>query len=151
MKTLLFLILTFWGMMTYGQEVPTKHINVRENIGLEGYDPVSYFDGTPQLGEPSIEVEHNGVNYHFLNSVNKTKFTKNPDAYLPEYGGWCAYAMGENGEKVEVNPETFKIIDNQLYLFYNKYFNNTLKTWNKNETELKRKADIHWEKILQEG
>ena len=49
--------------------------------------------------------------------------------------------------KVEINPETFKIIDGKLYLFYNAYFNNTLKIWNKEEMSLKVKADNNWKKI----
>ena len=71
-------------------------------------------------------------------------FLKNPSKYEPQYGGWCAYAMGSAGEKVEINPETFKIIDGKLYLFYNAYFNNTLKSWNKEETKLKSQADTNW-------
>ena len=57
--------------------------------------------------------------------------------------------MGAKGTKVEVDPETFKIINGKLYLFYNKYLNNTLTTWNKNEADLKSKADANWQKIYQ--
>jgi hypothetical protein len=57
--------------------------------------------------------------------------------------------MGAKGEKVSIDPETFKIIDNKLYLFYNRFFNNTLQDWNKNETALKQKADQSWKKIIQ--
>ena len=71
-----------------------------------------------------------------------------PEKYEPAYGGWCAYAMGNSSEKVEVDPETFKIIGGKLYLFYNFYFNNTLKSWNKNETGLKTKADGNWNKFI---
>jgi hypothetical protein len=56
--------------------------------------------------------------------------------------------MGSAGEKVEINPETFKIIDGKLYLFYNAYFNNTLKSWNKAEASLKAKADANWKKFI---
>jgi hypothetical protein len=52
--------------------------------------------------------------------------------------------MGAKGEKVEIDPETFKIIDGKLYLFYNAYFNNTLTSWNKDEKNLKAKADKNW-------
>ena len=55
--------------------------------------------------------------------------------------------MGENGEKVSINPETFKIVNGKLYLFYNKFFNNTLKDWNENESELKQKAEKNWTKF----
>jgi len=64
---------------------------------------------------------------------------KNPAGYEPQYGGWCAYAMGANGEKVEIDPGTFKIVDGKLNLYYNAFFNNTLKSWNKDEVNLKKK------------
>ena len=65
--------------------------------------------------------------------------------------GWCAYAMGAKGEKVEVDPETFKIVDGKLYLFYNKFFNNTLESWNKDEARLRSNADKNWSKIIQQS
>jgi hypothetical protein len=55
--------------------------------------------------------------------------------------------MGAKGEKVSVDPETFKLLNGKLYLFYNSYFNNTLKSWNKDEENLKKKADQNWNKI----
>jgi hypothetical protein len=67
----------------------------------------------------------------------------------PAYGGWCAYAMGSTGEKVSVDPKTFKIVNGRLNLFYNRFFNNTLDDWNKDEVNLKKKADFKLaEKIL---
>ena len=68
--------------------------------------------------------------------------------YEPQYGGWCAYAMGTSGEKVKVDPETFKIIDGRLFLFYNAFFNNTLNSWNKDEKNYHTKADQNWKTIL---
>lgn len=56
--------------------------------------------------------------------------------------------MGASGEKVDIDPDTFKIIDNKLYLFYNAFFNNTLKSWNKDEVGLKKKADTSWKKFI---
>ncbi|CAN5522902.1 hypothetical protein BH10BAC1_BH10BAC1_15570 [soil metagenome] len=55
--------------------------------------------------------------------------------------------MGATGEKVEVDPETFKIVNGKLYLFYNSYFNNTLSKWNKDEKNLNKTADVNWAKI----
>ncbi len=75
-------------------------------------------------------------------------FAANPTRFEPQYGGWCAYAMGASGDKVDVDPETFKIVNDKLYLFYNKFFNNTLKSWNKDESNLKSKADVNWTKFI---
>ncbi len=126
----------------------TKHYNLENKVAIQGYDPVAYFKQSKALkGKKEIAVNHQGVIYYFSSQENKTAFEKKPAAYEPQYGGWCAYAMGENGEKVEINPTTFKIIDNKLYLFYNAYFTNTLKSWNKDEVNLKKKADTNWKKL----
>ena len=77
-------------------------------------------------------------------------FQANPEKFEPQYGGWCAYAMGHDGSKVEVDPETFKIINGKLFLFYNRFFNNTLKTWNQDESKLHAQADANWQKILKQ-
>ena len=51
------------------------------------------------------------------------------------------------GEKVEVDPKTFKVVNGKLFLFYNAFFNNTLPKWNKDEKSLNKKADENWIKI----
>ena len=127
--------------------VRQKNFNLSKGLAIEGYDPVSYFKGRPEKGTVAFSLMQDGVTYRFANQDDLNKFKQNPSAYEPQYGGWCAYAMGSSGEKVEVDPETYKIIGGRLYLFYNKYFNNTLKTWNKNEAALKAKADANWQKI----
>jgi len=134
---------------SYGQDnLRKKQFNLRENIALTGYDPVSYFDGKPAEGEKDIKGEYRGVIYQFKSQANLAKFKINPEKYEPAYGGWCAYAMGENGEKVKIDPETFKIIDGKLFLFYNFWGNNTLSKWNKDEKILKGQGDKNWERIF---
>jgi len=124
------------------------HFNVKNGIAMEGYDPVSYFDGKPMEGKSTIKFTHKGVAYLFLSQGNLNKFKASPDKYEPAYGGWCAYAMGANGEKVKIDPETFKILDGKLYLFYNFWGNNTLTDWQKDEKKLKEAADRNWDKFV---
>lgn len=125
-----------------------KNFNLEKGLAIQGYDPVAYLKQSKATkGSADIATTYEGVTYHFSSAENKNAFIKNPSAYEPQYGGWCAYAMGKSGDKVEVNAETFKILDGKLYLFYNKYFNNTLKNWNKDEANLKVKADANWQKI----
>ena len=126
-----------------------KHFNLEKGIAIDGYDAVAYFNSNKAIkGDKNLAVYHQGATYRFSSVENKEAFKKNPSGYEPQYGGWCAYAMGKNGEKVSVDPETFKIINGKLYLFYNKAFNNTLKSWNKNEPILKTNADANWTKIF---
>jgi hypothetical protein len=134
----------------YGQsdEIRKQHFNVKRNVALEGYDPVSYFDGSPLEGDPDIKFVYKNITYQFASAGNQAKFKLDPEKYEPAYGGWCAYAMGESGEKVKIDPETFKILDGKLYLFYNFWGNNTLDDWKKNEKKLKEAADHNWKNIV---
>ncbi len=99
-------------------------------------------------GTKDISTFYQGATYYFSSVEDQEEFKKSASKYEPEYGGWCAYAMGSSGEKVNIDPATFKILNGKLYLFYNKYFNNTLKDWNKDEASLKPKADASWMKLF---
>lgn len=134
---------------TQGEDVRKKNFNVRKDVVLEGYDPVSYFGERPQEGKEDFQYVYRGIVYYFVNASNLAKFKSNPGRYEPAYGGWCAYAMGEKGEKVKIDPETYKIADGKLYLFYNFWGNNTLTDWNKNENQLRTQGDRNWLKFVQ--
>lgn len=149
MKKLVLLVLILISGVSFAQNDAKRieQYNLENKVAIQGYDPVGYFtQGKAIKGKKEFTTSYQGVVYKFLSSENKEAFLKNPSKYEPQYGGWCAYAMGSEGEKVEINPETFKIIDGKLYLFYNAYFNNTLKSWNKDQTNLKTKADNNWKK-----
>ena len=125
-----------------------KHFNLEKEIAIQGYDPVAYFTKNKAVkGNKNFAIVNQGITYHFASAENKELFKNNPFKYEPEYGGWCAYAMGAKGEKVEIDPETFTIINGKLFLFYNAYFNNTLKDWKKDEANLHKKADANWTNI----
>lgn len=134
---------------SFSQSSSEKVLNVSASgVAMDGYDPVSYFiDERPVEGKKEFSLVTHGVTYFFSSAKNREIFRTNPAKYEPEYGGWCAFAMGDSGEKVEVDPETYKIVDGKLYLFYNKFFNNTLTSWNKDEPNLKSKADKNWQRI----
>lgn len=129
-------------------QAPKRSLQFNVNktgLAISGYDPVSYFSqGRAIEGKKEISFTADGITYRFSSAQNKNAFIADPAKYEPQYGGWCAYAMGSSGEKVEVDPETFKVLNGKLYLFYNSFFNNTLKSWNKNEAALKTKADDNW-------
>lgn len=111
-------------------------------VAVDGYDLTTYFTENKAVeGSKKFSTKQHGAIYHFKSEENKQLFLKNPERYLPEYGGWCAYAMGAKAEKVSIDPETFIITDGKLYLFYNSYFNDTSEKWNKNPKGLKDKAD----------
>lgn len=129
--------------------VRQTQFNLKKNVALDGYDVVSYYNGKPEEGSEDLHHTYRGIVYLFSHPANLNKFKSNPDKYEPAYGGWCAYAMGDSGEKVKVDPETYKILNGRLYLFYNFWGNNTLEEWNRNEIKLKEAADRNWRKNVQ--
>ena len=128
--------------------VRLKEYNLDSKVAIQ-YDPVAYFKQNKAIeGNKEIEATNEGIIYYFISQINRDLFLKNPTYFEPQYGGWCAYAMGSKGEKIAIDPETFKIVEGKLYLFYNAYFNNTLKIWNKDELSFKKKADLNWKKFV---
>jgi YHS domain-containing protein len=144
----IFLALAVISVMAQTEAVRKEKYNVKKNVAIDGYDPVSYFEGEPKEGKDNLSHSYRGITYLFSSTSNQNKFKTAPDKYEPAYGGWCAYAMGETGEQVKIDPETFKILNGKLYLFYNFWGNNTLEEWNKHENKLKQTADTNWQKTL---
>jgi YHS domain-containing protein len=148
MKKLLLLltILTLSVKISHSQTaLRTKHFNLEKGIAINGYDPIAYFTLQKAVkGNKQLTASVEGVTYQFSSLANKDLFLKDPKKFEPQYGGWCAYAMGANNEKVEIDPETFKIIGGKLYLFYHTWTNNTLNKWNADEPNLNPKADKNW-------
>ena len=124
-------------------------MNILKRANRTGDKIVFYYDfgrGTGQRPSTGIFIYKNPKDQTQKNH-NKQALAQ-PGKYEPQYGGWCAYAMGATGEKVPVDPETFKIVHGKLFLFYNKFLNNTLKSWNKYEKNLNAKADGNWAKLF---
>ncbi len=121
-----------------------EHYNLGEDgLALGGYDPVSYFKEGPKKGKKDVTAEFAGAIYTFADEASREAFLRNPDRYLPAYGGWCATAMAE-GKKVEVDPRNYKITNGRLFLFYKGLLQNAINPWNKDEEALTATADKEW-------
>lgn len=142
---LMLIIVTF----IMSASLSAKKLNIDgDQLALEGYDPVSYFTEQPMKGYPALQIKHNEVVYYFENEENRIAFTQDPEKYVPAYGGWCAWAMLD-GDKVEVDPLSYKIINGKNHLYYNGFWGDTLAKWNKKagkdgEQTLVDAADKEW-------
>jgi YHS domain-containing protein len=90
-----------------------------DKLMLLGYDAVAYFTQNAAVkGDPNIKLEHLGVTYRFASHANRAEFQKNPEKYMPQFGGFCAnginYAVpwGAGG-----GPNTWRIYRGKLYVF----------------------------------
>lgn len=90
------------------------------NVAVSGYDVTSYFtdEGTPVLGSEDHKVQYGEAVYHFASAENKEKFIADPAAFVPQYGGHCAWAMSK-GNLAPGNATLAKIVDGKLYLNFN--------------------------------
>lgn len=145
MKKLVIVLFVMLGYISFAQSID---YNTKKGYVANGYDVVAYFDGKALDGSKEFSMKHDGINYKFSSQENKEKFITNPDKYIPQYGGYCAYAVAKSGKKVSINPETFEIRDGKLYLFYNSGRTNTLKLWtSESPNQLQVIADKNWQKI----
>ena len=139
------IVLALSSILSFGQKI---NYNLENGYIADGYDVVAYFSDQTIAGKVTYSTSYNGARYKFINKENLAKFKSKPSEYVPQYGGWCAYAMGTKGKKVRIDAENFEIRDGKLYLFYNSWGNNKLESWLKeNPTSLKKEAATNWKKI----
>ncbi|WP_204344179.1 YHS domain-containing (seleno)protein [Psychroserpens algicola] len=139
------LLLVFGILNTSAQ---TIDYNTKAGYVAKGYDVVAYFNNEAIKGRDTFQTTYDDVKFKFSSEANLNTFKNNPQRYIPQYGGYCAYAVAVDSKKIDINPKTFEIRDGKLYLFYNSWFNNTLTSWKKNNVKgLQEKADQHWEVI----
>ena len=63
-------------------------------LAVHGYDVVAYFTvGRPTVGNSKFSVVHNDATYRFASAAHRDAFKADPNKYLPQYGGFCAYGV----------------------------------------------------------
>lgn len=142
MKIRILLLLLMGTIISFGTQA--QEVYTKKGVAVDGYDLLSYFEGKPTEGKEQFSHTVAEVRYLFSSAAHRDAFIKEPQKYLPQYGGWCAYAMGESGDLVKINPERYKIIAGKLYLFYDFWGTNTLSLWNEDEGKLLPAADANW-------
>ncbi|MCB0517784.1 MAG: hypothetical protein KDD27_02535 [Saprospiraceae bacterium] len=87
-----------------------------EGFIAQGYDVVAYFtENKPVKGKPEFVKLYNGAFFAFASEENKQLFGADPTKYMPQYGGYCAYAMSRDRLR-PINPKIFEIVDGRLML-----------------------------------
>lgn len=119
----------------------------KDQLAIQGYDPLTYFQGEPREGRAEVTSLYRGATYRFVNEDNRRKFAEAPEKFAPQYGGWCATAMADGGRKVEIDPRNYKVTNGRLFLFYKGWLGDALKDWSKDEPGQTQKADAAWQKI----
>ncbi len=109
---------------------------------VSGYDAVAYFtQEKPVKGSAKYKFEYLDVEWYFSSEKHLNLFKENPDKYMPQYGGYCAWAVAAKKQRAPGDPKYWKIVDNKLYLNYD---SGVQETWLKDIPGFIKAADKHW-------
>lgn len=123
----------------------TPKVYAEDGIAVDGTDVVAYFkDGKPVSGAADITHDWNGATWRFSSVANRDAFAANPEAYAPQFGGYCAYAVSE-GYTASTTPEAWKIVDGKLYLNYSRRIQ---RRWERDIPGRIANANANWPSVL---
>ena len=87
-----------------------------ERVMLKGADVVAYFvQNKAMMGTPQFKSDYKGVTFQFANAEHKALFDKQPEKYLPEFGGYCANGLAY-GIPWGGDFDTWKMVNGKLYI-----------------------------------
>ena len=90
-----------------------------EGVAMRGYDLVAFNTGLGIVpGQAKHTHVHDGVAYYFASEEAKMQFAGNPEKFMPQYGGYCAFGVAL-GKKLDGSPRFADVVDGKLYLFLN--------------------------------
>lgn len=117
----------------------------KDGVAINGFDPVAYFtQSAPVEGSSEYTVDYMGAEFRFATAENADLFKANPEAYAPQYGGYCAYAVSKGGT-AKTDPDAWTVYDGKLYL----NFNRTVRgIWGRDIPGNIAKADANWPDVL---
>lgn len=125
---------------------PNIYVGFASNVAVSGYDPVAYFtEGEPVKGSKEFTHEYDGAVWRFSSQQNLDAFAEDPEAFAPQYGGYCAWAAAQ-GYTAKGNPKYWTIVDGKLYLNYSA---KVQKDWEQDIPGFIAKADENWPDILE--
>lgn len=132
-------------LAAHGARASVAPVYINDGIAIDGTDPVSYFtEAAPVAGSRQITHDWNGATWQFSSQDNKAKFAANPEAFAPQYGGYCAYAVSE-GYTASTIPEAWKIVDGKLYLNYSRRIQ---RKWERDIPGRIAAGDANWPSVL---
>lgn len=118
----------------------------QNGTAIRGYDPVAYFtDRQPMKGSADFSTTHKGAVFHFSTAEHQNTFMADPDKYVPQYGGFCAYGMAK-GYKASTDPAAFTVYQGKLYLNYSL---SVRELWSEDIPSHIQKAEHNWPHISQ--
>jgi len=142
------------GFFQVGRILHLEHFNHRvpdkdsataffmNGLGLTR-DPCQRTDETNK-GDKAHVITWKGATWLFTSDANRQRFTASPEAFAPQYGGYCSNQMSL-GNLSDIDTKVWRIIDNKLYFFGH---DSGRKRWASETSERISDADQHWDSYL---
>ena len=142
MKTKSLLIVALLFVAFHSVNAADAVINKDQNgVALKGYDAVAYFDQDKAVaGKKDFEHSWMGATWRFSTVENRDLFAKNPEKYVPQFGGYCAFGV-TGGYLAPTDPTAWKVFEGKLYLNYD---SDIQKKWSEDIPGNIKKANEKW-------
>jgi YHS domain-containing protein len=138
-------VVTAWPQHAAQARSPEIYTGILSSTAVGGYDPVAYFtEGRPVEGKRDITWTWKGVTWRFATEKNRDAFKAAPEAYAPQYGGHCAWAVSQ-GYTAKGDPKYWKVVNGKLYLNYNAQVQ---RDWERDVPGHIGKGDKNWPAVL---
>lgn len=140
--SLLLCVLVLAGMAAQPlRAMPPQIFLDSKGLAIGGFDVVSYFtEARAQRGSERFQAEYKGATFLFASEANRKLFEADQEKYLPQFHGYCAYAMAA-GKVRRCDPRRFAVNGGKLYLFSSEQVR---RKWSLNEADLLAKAVEVW-------
>jgi hypothetical protein len=140
-KFVLSVAIALFAVWSYAQK---STVFINKGYAANGYDVVAYFkEGKPLEGKKTFSYQWNNASWLFSTKQTLDSFSNNPERYAPQFGGYCAYGVSE-GHKATTEPDAWTIVNNKLYLNYNK---DVRELWRKDTEARIKKAEHNWTSV----
>ncbi len=110
-------------------------------VAFRGNDVVALVNGLGVLpGQAERTYVHDSVAYYFASEEAMNAFAADPETYMPQFGGYCAFGVAV-GKKLDGSPRFADIVDGKLYLFLNA---TVFQTYEQDKAGVLAKAAENW-------
>jgi hypothetical protein len=115
------LLATFSSLTQAAEPVSTGWLN---GVAIGGKDTVSYFSADVKASHQVLEgsgtftVQHLGAAWRFASKASADRFAASPNAYAPQYNGYCSNALALGEGLISTNGSVWEFFGDKLHLFY---------------------------------
>ena len=126
-------------------EAATRRLNHQRGVMLRGFDTVAWFtEGAPRRGSAAHQAGWGGASWHFASAENRARFVADPQAFAPQFGGFCAFGVAR-GYKVDIDPDAWHIEAGRLYLNYDR---GVQRQWQRDIPGFIATAEANWPRLM---